>query len=200
MIDDTVRKQVHGFMEKASRGEKLVAIAAAIISILMRAGLAWLDDIQVTGVTFHWLNRDGMGLILEDMLELLSEVFSVGYVSELVAPVVIEVPESTEKWLDPVRSLAKQSKGKFPDVDPKDITHLALRGTHLLSSLRCVAMGALSDDASMTVDGKLSLDMLQATDINMFNAIKKGVRCTVLHKLVHKEFGDDLLQIIQVNT
>ena len=195
-MDEQTKTRVWELMEKAKDGNRLVALAAAIIQVFFRAGLAWFDDVSVVATSFHWLNRDELGLILEDMVELLSEVFSVGYVAELVSPVLIQAPE-VSKWFPAVSALVKNSKGRLADVKPDDIKFLTLRGTHIMNALRCVALGARSDDKSMCVDGRISLGLVKALDINMFQAATTTVKCTVLHKSVHEIFGDELMQIIQ---
>ena len=200
VIEAAVTTKVDGFLKKCTEtGSQLVQMAELIIMLLLQSGLAWKTTINVAEICFHWLNRDGLGMILHDMQELLSEVFSMGFVPSLMNVLVIEVPPETDEWYLKAMELVKQSAGTLAAFTRDGVKYLALRGTHITQGLRCAVLGAKSTDTAMTVDGHINIDKIKATDVLMHEACTKGVAATVISHKVWQQWGKDIILVLQAS-
>ena len=70
--------------------------------------------------------------------------------------------------------------------------YMALSCSHTNMFLRCVADGVSSDHPTLSVDGKLSMEMLELKDKEFAKAVRGGLTWTVLSHRVRSRFPEFL--------
>ena len=126
-------------------------------------------------------NRDGTGVSAENVHALGSDIAFMGWSwGEVRQPVCIEeAPDST--FIRDFNVDLVSGSPLLPPVVPDSIRYGSLSHSHTHMYLRCVEAGVSSDQSNLTVDGRLSLVMLEAKDKEFANAVHNGLKWTVLN-------------------
>ena len=159
---DKVKDLINGMCNNFLAGGDVGGVedfADRVLRVLREMGL--MEDnclIQVENVGVHPDNREGSGLIPADVHDLLTIIFSKGYVKTLAKLVACEIPPSQrDRWLAFNEKVAKQSQGLLPPANSSLMKVVTAQGSHTTASFRCVKLGAKCAHAGLTdPDGMIS--------------------------------------------
>ena len=136
---DKVKDLINGMCNNFLAGGDVGGVedfADRVLRVLREMGL--MEDnclIQVENVGVHPDNREGSGLIPADVHDLLTIIFSKGYVKTLAKLVACEIPPSQRgRWLAFNEKVAKQSQGLLPPANSSLMKVVTAQGSHTTAS------------------------------------------------------------------
>ena len=185
-------KSLEGTDREDARGsKKVVTTVEVIITLLKNNDLTYKLKLHSRFVGFHKTNRYGDGVNAHDAIDLICEIFDVGFSWAKVDPIAFEIgPDDTETHLMN-RDVADASEGKLAP-SPLGVLKLASVGCgHTNQGLRAIdASCPCATAPDMTVDGKFNTEKVAAEDLNMGQAVQEGLDWTVFYHEVEEAFPE----------
>ena len=112
-----------------------------LLDMLACAELSEKKVIKVGCVGVHPQNREGTGLTVSDVHNLLQVFTSQGFLPEMVDALAAQIPptEEGEAWRCWNEKLARDSDGLLAPVVGSDLEYVTARGSHTTAAVRCYA-------------------------------------------------------------
>ena len=142
-------------------------------------------------------NRNGYGVNVADVYELMSEIRQLGWDPSQVHAFCVEVPPEDVATMVWNNEFCDKHKESLPPAH--GIKFAAMAATHTNMLLRCIAYNMPHSDPTMTIDGKLSVSKIKETDELYAAAVDEGLFWHVIPYAIAKDFPRflDLLQEMQ---
>ena len=193
-LPEDVASMVEKSLNKARNGS-LVQAMEGLYADLEKRGLLYTQVIHCSCIGIHPSNRDGAGVSASHVHELISDIAGLGYSECEFKGLAIEIhPDSPG---DQVRSFNQQicresQDSKFPlaPCDPSRLRFASVAGSHFNQACRALLAGVPHTDASLTVDGHLHLERLQAKDAQFHSACVNGIKWRVIPCAVAERFQE----------
>lgn len=159
---EAVADTIDGFIKACETGG-LVQGMAKLMAFLKQKGLAAEVKIPCAYIGVHEQNRDGEGVSSNHVHQLIDDISSLGYHESSNKPIAIEVPPGPagDRTREFNVRLANESGGKLAPVEPMMIKYASVTGSHCNQAFRCFEAGVGHGSESLTIDGKLSIAMLE---------------------------------------
>ncbi|OLQ00277.1 hypothetical protein AK812_SmicGene17089 [Symbiodinium microadriaticum] len=187
VLQEMDRAIIQGCLQ-AAEGGKLVQSIDGLHEFLVQHGLAWRQVIHCDHVGVHSQNRDGLGCSSAHVHDLLKSICSIGFSQSEVRGICLEVPHGPEG--DEIRGfnqrLVSDAGGKLAPVT--SLRYASVVGSHANQAARCIWHKVAHDDDRLTVDGKLSLEKLEAVDKAWARSIRDGHTWQVVSHELAREF------------
>ena len=187
VLQEMDRAIIQGCLQ-AAEGGKLVQSIDGLHEFLVQHGLAWRQVIHCDHVGVHSQNRDGLGCSSAHVHDLLKSICSIGFSQSEVRGICLEVPHGPEG--DEIRGfnqrLVSDAGGKLAPVT--SLRYASVVGSHANQAARCIWHKVAHDDDRLTVDGKLSLEKLEAVDKAWARSIRDGHTWLVVSHELAREF------------
>ena len=194
-IPASVEARVNELLQQSATGDKLVKTVDEILQLLRQSGLSTSMRLVPGVVGVHPRNRDGAGINSADVHDLLQSVMEVGFLQSRVHAVAIEVASDSERQWN--QRLVDSCSGRLGVMQSDRLRALSLCASHTNFMLRIVADAAAHDgDSSITVDGKLDIDLVTKKDQALGEHVRLGLTWEVLAASVGQQWPQ-LLQLIQ---
>ncbi len=174
--------EVCSLMEMAMKGEALVKNCRTIFDVLLRASIAVYMTISPMLVGVHPENRDGLGLIISHVVDLLPKILGVGWSNKEAFGVCMDMAQKHMQTFTEFNSkLVAASGGVLADCAAESIKFVSLWGSHTNQVLRLVhTQGGHTSCPEICIDNKISLEKLQARDSAFYDAAKYGMKWLVI--------------------
>ncbi|CAE7536952.1 unnamed protein product [Symbiodinium necroappetens] len=187
VLQEMDRAIIQGFLQ-AAEGGKLVQSIDGLHEFLVQHGVAWRQVIHCDHVGVHSQNRDGLGCSSAHVHDLLKSICSIGFSQSEVRGICVEVPHGPEG--DEIRGfnqrLVSDAGGRLAPVT--SLRYASVVGSHANQAARCIWHKVAHDDDRLTVDGKLSLEKLEAVDRAWARSIRDGHTWLVVSHELAQEF------------
>ena len=178
--DDEIRRLC--VLHDDASGPGILQLARQLIEIF--AAIGWIRRVMLTNesVGVDITNRDGLGVIIDNVYSLTSGIKRTAWDDEQVkkAACIEEIPGRTD-ILDFNKALVRKSAGRLPPVVESELRFGALACNHTLLGLRCIKDAMPHDDPTMTRNGRFSIDVIRETDGPFADAAEKGILWDVFH-------------------
>ena len=176
------------------QGDRLVQATETALNLLEKHGFLHKAQMQCKHVGCHPKNRDGSGINIVDVHNLIDNIVASGFVLNRVSSLGVEVLDPDEiNWN---MKLVEQAGGKLGEMDGNLIKVLSLQGSHTNMAFRMIFQGAAHGNLKITSNGKLSLENLRNHDEAFANAVAHGVTWKILSADVARQLPD-LLGLVQ---
>ena len=160
------------------QGERLVQATETALNLLEKHGFLYKAQMHCKHVGCHPKNRDGSGINIVDVHNLIDNIVASGFVLNRVSSLGVEVLEASEvNWN---MKLVEQAGGKLGEMDGNLIKVLSLQGSHTNMAFRMIFQGASHGNVKITSNGKLSLENLRHHDEAFAHAVENGVTWKIL--------------------
>ena len=155
----------------------LVSEMASLYGFLTREGLCYQQVLDFDALGTHNANRDGQGVSCNHVHRLLSDIAALGYAKGSGATICLELPPMPEELRKFNQKLVQDSaEGRYPLAPCSHrMRYATVAGSHFAQACKLVLRGVSHEDPDLTVNGKLSLEMVQRKDPKLADAIKGGV-------------------------
>ena len=157
------------------------------LDLLLKENLAYRQRIRPHLLGVHPGNRHSVGLHVNEVHSLLSEICDVGFAEAEVRAICVEVSSSDTATFDFNRKLQHQSQGKL-NLSPDAMRYATIAASHLNAALQCIQGCVYHDDERLTVDGKISHEKLGSLDSQYLQASVNGVEWLVISRSLLDEF------------
>ncbi|CAJ1428125.1 unnamed protein product [Effrenium voratum] len=147
-------------------------------------------------VGVHCSNREGYGLNVMDVKELMEGILSVGFVASRVQAVCVELESADRRLSADFNEKLLQSAGGALGQQDAPLKYASLAGSHTNFVLRLFLDSVRCDHPEVAVDGALCLQRLKAKDIALYNACMQGLRWEVISAVVAKKVPK-VLELVQ---
>ena len=166
----------------------VVGGAEKLLQLLQKAGLTYTMFINPRQVGVDPINRGSLGLNLEEVLPLITEIIQIGWSWKAVAHAkCVEATPGSDELEAFNASLVKGSKIVAP-VEANTIQFGSITCGHTNQGLRAIQAQLASSIPELSRDGKLDLEAVRAKDPEMADAVYKGLEWTVLRHEVRQRF------------
>ncbi|CAE7273220.1 unnamed protein product [Symbiodinium sp. CCMP2592] len=187
--------EISRLVEESSRkGDFLVRNVQQIFAVLKRHSLLQRMRIPPKAVGVHPANRDGSCLVVQDVHELLDNISAVGFEPTRTNPIAIEASSEAEQVFN--KQLVESAGGQLGRLELGELKVLSLSSSHTNFALRLVADGAPHKSEVISVQGSLSLELVQKRDPVLAEYVLQGLEWTVIAAEVGQKWPD-LLQLVQ---
>ena len=181
-MDPTAKEELAGAIQAAGDNQ-LVQGATRVLSVLQKHGYLQKVKVSPDCVGTHVANRDGLGLNVRDVAELIGAISQVGFDGDLPQPIAAEVPshDMSIYWFN--KTMWEQSGGFLPPMDMHKMKYASVASSHTNAALRCILHGSPGDEtlhADLMVGGKLSLEVLRRKDKAFAEAAETGLTWKVI--------------------
>ena len=162
-MNEAVTKHLEVLVKACETGG-LVQGMANLIDFLKQTGLAAEVRMPCAYIGVHEENRDGEGVSSSHVHQLIEDIPSLGYHESANKPIAIEVPigPQGDRTRDFNVRLANESGGKLAPVEPIKVRYASVMGSHCNQCFRCFEASVEHSSESLTINGKLSIAMLEA--------------------------------------
>ena len=177
-VEEEIRKLVAG-----SKDGKVVAGMTQLLSLCQAHGLMQEITIHPNFVCCHVDNRDGIGLNVMDLHQLLDDISSIGFSHDMTNCICVEISSGDHAFMDFNNRIADVSDGLLPKFgDEYRVKYASLAGSHTNAALRCLLNGTKHPikDSKLTTDGKLDMARVQQVDNGLAQAATSGLRWKVI--------------------
>lgn len=181
-----IKEKIAKLIDETESGQ-LVSGVNKILIELQKAGYLRSQTIEPHLVGVHHLNRDGLGISGKDTMDLLKDIFHIGWDGSKVDAICVEVSD-VDKAFAFQEQLTRMSKGAIPPMQKHQLLYQSLAGSHTNAGLRAILANSETDIVEMAVDGRLNLSMVEQHDPEMANACKHGLRWRVVSRQALEEF------------
>ena len=178
-----VTKQVKELIASAAN-DKLVSNVTSLLKLLQDQQLAWRQQIQPMHIGAHPANRDGLGLATSEVHALLDDVLSVGFSTQEVRGICVEVHPGDVAVKSFNTRLAASAGGALPLLPEQGIRYASVAGSHLNSTLNCFLQGVVH------AGSPLSMAQLMESDPAYYKACKEGLDWLVISSAVTQQFPE----------
>lgn len=175
------RKTLEKFCRDAEQGS-LVSSMKQALEFMEKSGLCWQSSVKPQMLGVHHLNRDGLGIDVSHMQELLTSVCQMGWDPASVHPICVEVPAGDEQafWTFNKR-LADESMGKLPCPE-RPLKYATISASHTNMMMKSLLASCKHPQGCLT-DGNGHL-MMASVPLALQEACKSGLAWTVLSAAV----------------
>lgn len=171
---------------------------AKLITQLKSAGLAWDTQIRCGQVVVHPSNRNGSGLSVHHVREMVETLSDLGYDEALCKNICVEIPpDQLDEVLRFNKNLVAEANGSLADIEEQSVRFASISGTHTNCALRSIAAGCVHENGSLCVDGKLSLAKVREKSAELAKAVEMGQTWTVVSQQAVAKFGPALCSVLQ---
>ena len=191
-----VQLELERLCNAGDSGDKLVRSTQEIMNLLRQHGLAHEATIPPKMVGVHCSNREGYGLNVMDVKELMEGILSVGFVASRVQAVCVELESADRRLSADFNEKLLQSAGGALGQQDAPLKYASLAGSHTNFVLRLFLDSVRCDHPEVAVDGALCLQRLKAKDIALYNACMQGLRWEVISAVVAKKVPK-VLELVQ---
>ena len=178
---------------QAAGDNQLVQGATRVLSVLQKHGYLQKVKVSPECVGTHPANRDGLGLNVRDVAELIGAISQVGFDGDLPHPIAVEVPSHDTSIFLFNKTMWDQSGGFLPPMEVHKMRYASVASSHTNAALRCILHGSPGDETlhqGLMVDGKLSLEMVRRKDKAFAEAAEAGLTWKVISCHAVAEFPD----------
>ena len=188
-IAGPIAQEIDSLLASASSGKApLVNVVEKVLTMLQQAGLSYKATLPVRSVGVDPSNRDGFGLSAENVHALGDDIAFMGWSwGEVKHPTCVEEAPGGTLVNDFTRALCDGSP-LLPDVKKGSLKYGSLSCSHTHMFLRCIEASVKSENAALSLDGKLSFVMVEAKDKEFAKAVRRGLTWTVLSHEVRTRF------------
>ena len=173
----------------------IVAACKMIVDRLKQSGLAREMTLSPKQLGMHPCNRSTYGCHEDWVRKLAADIFEVGWDWEKVRG-GLAVEDDTDKHIAMHNvKLCNESEYLAP-VDPRSIVAGTLTNGHTIMMLRSIVAGVTCSLPGLTVDNKMSLEVVQKVRPEMAKAAQEGWTWTVLSKECKGLYGDTLFELL----
>ena len=181
-MDPTAKEELAAAIQAAGDNQ-LVQGATRVLSVLQKHGYLQKVKVSPDCVGTHAANRDGLGLNVRDVAELIGAISQVGFDGDLPQPIAVEVPshDMSIYWFN--KTMWEQSGGFLPPMDMHKMKYASVASSHTNAALRCILHGSPGDETlheDLMVAGKLSLEMVRRKDKAFAEAAETGLTWKVI--------------------
>ena len=128
-------------------------------------------------IVVHPCNRDGYGVNPTDVHLILSDIAATGWADILFRGVLTDVSAEVEEHVFKSNTaLVASSNNLLAEINRSKMKWMSLWGSHTNQGIRCVLDRIQTKDASLAMDGRLSLHRIQQKDAALANVISHGAR------------------------
>ncbi len=159
-LEPELRAEIVKLLDLA--GKKSLSHIKRLLSLLEKHGICVRIRLHSRLVGCHEKNRDGYGVNPGDVETLISDIFELGWDSDEVRAVCIEISPEGETFN---LKMIKDSKGALAETAPGMLRYSSLWGSHTNQGIRCINAECKHPDESMTVAGKLNIAKIEAKDV-----------------------------------
>ena len=162
---------------------QLVQGATRVLSVLQKHGYLQKVKVSPDCVGTHLANRDGLGLNVRDVAELIGAISAVGFDEDLTHPIAVEVPSHDMSNFLFNKTIWEQSGGLLPPMERHKMKYASVASSHTNAALRCILHGSPGDEAlhsELMVAGKLSLEMVRRKDKAFAQAAETGLTWKII--------------------
>ena len=173
-VEEDIRKLVAG-----SEDGKVVAGMTQLLSLCQAHGLMQEITIHPNSVD----NRDGIGLNVVDLRQLLDDISLIGFSHDMTNCICVEIASGDRAFMDFNNRTADMSDGLLPKFgDTYRVKYASLAGSHTNAALRCLLSGTKHPikDSKLTTDGKLDMARVHQVDNGLAQAASLGLRWKVI--------------------
>ena len=140
-------------------------------------------------------NRKGLGVSIDDVYALGSDIREVGWSDAVPDPCCIMRKPGDSAALEFNKALVRSSEGRLPEVDEHTMNYFACSCNHTVWFLKCVGAALPCGDPSVSLNGRLSIAAISETDKLFGDRVREGLKWTVLNWRV-REFYPELVELI----
>lgn len=171
------RRELERLCALAEKGE-LVSSMAEAMEYMTGCNLAWKMVIKPSMLGVHPENRDGQGIDISHVQNLVVSVCQMGWNPSLTSPICIEVPPSDEhSFLSFNQKLADESLGKLPQPEVP-LRFATISSSHTSMMMKTIVSGCYHPSEALTnSSGRLQMSMVPK---NLQESCKHGLTWTVL--------------------
>ena len=193
-ICPSIIEKVDNLLRGASQGDQLVKAVQDVLAVLREGHLLTEMRLNPLVVGVHPLNRDGAGIICSDAHELLDSVLTVGYVQGRVTALAVEITDDSVRKFN--EELVRGANGLLGHLDGSRLKVVSLAGSHTNFMLRLIAQGAYHPNSLVSINDRLSMELVGKRDPALATAAQEGLVWQVLNREVAIQWPK-LLAMIQ---
>ena len=157
-------------------------------SLLRQNGLAHSATIPAKRIGVHHRNREGYGINVVDVQDLMHGMLSVGFCFSRVQAICVELPGAdVQQCQDFNGRLLSTAGGALGHQDNTAIKHASIAGSHTNFVLRLFLDGVPSGHPDVSVEGALCLERLKMKDPSLHKACVEGLRWEVIQAVVAEQ-------------
>lgn len=181
-ITRAVRAEIDNLIEQAEAG-KIVLIVKKIMDFLEKNDLLYRLKIPPMLMIVHRNNRDGFGVGVQDVHELLDDIMDTGFEITETDPVGTEADQLD---LDFNATLLEGAKGFLGSPESVNLARFAsIANSHTSFATRVVSEETLhKGDQSLCKNGKLSMSVCETSAPELWKACKEGLEWRIIRKEV----------------
>ena len=178
----------------------ILSLCRQLLAIFLSVG--WVSKMCLGNdfVGIHPSNRNGLGVITQDVYELGGDILSAGWDDkECAGAICIEEAPSCKDINKFSQKVVRESCGKLPPIREHELRYGALACNHTVLFLRCVLHGMACDLESLEKicrNGLLSLGALSEVDELFGIRAERGMTWEVVHWKVGAYYGAPALALI----
>ena len=177
--------------------KKIVQVAERILKLLKDNDLSYIMKIKSRFVGFHRRNRYGDGINAIDAIDLIKEIFDVGFSRTMVKPMCFEISAADTETHSINNYVAEAASGMLAPCPIGSLKFASVGCGHTNQGIRAIDAECMCDSApEMTMDGKFNLDKIKAADPNLADAVIEGLDWLVICSEVEEAFPE-LPEILQ---
>ena len=165
VLQPELRDQIKDIIGQMAGGQ-IVALCQKLMAIITEAGYVRNQVLTPEQVMVHPVNRDGLGLSITDVHELVEDIVETGFSDAKCQGIAVDVGIRHADTIAFNRKLAEASHGMLPMPDERMARYASLAGSHTAAGMRCVLRGSLhpGKDSKLVVDGHFNLDRVETAD------------------------------------
>ena len=196
-LPSDLRDKIKELIDQTAGGQ-IVALSQKLMNLLTDAGYVRHQVLLPDQVTVHPSNRDGVGLLVTDVHDLVEDIVETGWSDSKVHGIAVDTGIRHHATNEFNRRLAASSMGLLPEPDETKARYASLAGSHTVAGMRCVLHGTSHNHkgSKLTVDGCFNINLVEKADMGYANACRNGFTWAVISNDVITEFPAvaDLLQ------
>ena len=196
-LPSDLRDKIKELIDQTAGGQ-IVALSQKLMNLLTDAGYVRHQVLLPDQVTVHPSNRDGVGLLVTDVHDLVEDIVETGWSDSKVYGIAVDTGIRHHATNEFNRRLAASSMGLLPEPDETKARYASLAGSHTVAGMRCVLHGTNHNHkgSKLTVDGCFNINLVEKADMGYANACRNGFTWAVISNDVITEFPAvaDLLQ------
>lgn len=183
-------------LQKSVKSDGSKAVVKAILKLLLDAKVAYKIRINCRFVLCHPLNRGGLGINVEDVHLILSEIWAAGWDSDEIRAICTEISEESKGGIVEFNmQMVEDAIGKLAPVEPALARFASISGGHLNQGFRLIANMCKHDCEEMTTNGCLDLSKIKQRYPDWADAVTEGCEWTVIPAWLVKDFPELLVVI-----
>ena len=196
-LPSDLRDKIKELIDQTAGGQ-IVALSQKLMNLLTDAGYVRHQVLLPDQVTVHPSNRDGVGLLVTDVHDLVEDIVETGWSDSKVYGIAVDTGIRHHATNEFNRRLAASSMGLLPQPDETQARYASLAGSHTVAGMRCVLHGTAHNHkgSKLTVAGCFNINLVEKADMGYANACRNGFTWAVISNDVITEFPAvaDLLQ------